>query len=457
MATRSGQCADPALSRWLISCNIGHSKEGVATRLPESDSSSSSSSQCFAAGFHRKISECGSSSWRVVLRVVVVIILLGGGIALWLYHRTRECLPQLDGEIHVAGLKAPVEVLRGPHGVPHLRGQSVEDVCFAQGYVTAQDRLWQMDLSRRRAEGELAEILGGRALNLDIEVRTLGFPEVLKRGVADLGPDAKAMFDAYARGVNDFIDTHQDDLPIEFFILHYKPRRWTVEDSLAVALNMAKVLSTTWPDDLYREQVHSEVSSQLYDDLFPATTPLDHPVAELSATRTPAKTGPAKSTKANKKAKPTTAKPARSRRGKRSRRRLRRRTSAVLVPDRVAERGQAPQSRALSLPRSLDAGNGRVFSAEDLMFGAAISELPQGALEPPALGSNNWVVSGAHTASGKPLLANDPHLHHSIPGVWYMIHLKAPGLDVTGVSLPGLPLVVIGHNQSIAWGMTNTG
>jgi penicillin G amidase len=400
----------------------------------------------------QKYNENGWSIWVTSGVVVAILIVLAGAIAFWLYHRTRECLPQLDGEIREAGLKAPVEVLRDSHGVPHVRAQSVEEACFAQGYVTAQDRLWQMDLSRRRAEGDLAEILGRRALQLDIESRTLGFPEVLKRGVANLDPHSQAVFQAYARGVNAFIDTHLNDLPIEFFILHYKPRPWTVEDSLAVALNMAKVLNTTWPADLYREHIHAEISQQLYDDLFPATTPLDHPVAELSLVKKPT---------------PPSA-PKTKREKRRPERRRRRRASAK--PPAVAARSvtnaaslapaeyHAPSSCPESDPNSSVGTASRVDPpVEDAMFEAAMSELGGDPLGPPALGSNNWVVSGAHTASGKPLLANDPHLHHSVPSVWYMIHLEAPGLDVSGVSLPGLPLVIIGHNQSIAWGMTNTG
>ncbi|HUY12949.1 MAG TPA: penicillin acylase family protein [Terriglobia bacterium] len=406
-------------------------------------------------------SEQGSAFWRVVLAIVGVVALLAGAITFWLYHRARQSLPQLDGEIQLDGLKSPVEVLRDPRGVPHLRAQSVEDLCFAQGYITAQDRLWQMDLSRRRAEGELAEILGERGLKLDVEVRTLGFPEVLKRGVAGLDPDTKAMFAAYARGVNAFMETHQDDLPIEFLILDYKPRPWTVEDSLSVALNMAKVLSTTWPDDLYREQVHSKVSQQLYDDLFPATTPLDHPVAELAAKATSAKKKAAKR-------KPATMRRAAPGRRKRLKRRRRvpagaRQNLATIGTSSAAGHKQSLEGTASGGETGPSSGleqewkDGAGATAEDLMFGPAMAELPDGALEPPVLGSNNWVVSGAHTASGKPLLANDPHLHHTIPSVWYMIHLKSPQMDVTGVSLPGLPLVVIGHNQSIAWGLTNTG
>jgi penicillin amidase len=412
--------------------------------LPKFKSSPRFISSCPApnprASLPRKINEKGLTIFRVVLMVLVVVMVMAAVASVWLYHRTRKCLPQLDGEIQLQGLKAPVEVLRDVHGVPHLRAQSLEDACFAQGYVTAQDRLWQMDISRRRAKGQLAEILGERGLKLDIEVRTLGFPEVLKRGAAELDPDSRALFAAYARGVNAFMESHRDNLPIEFFILHYEPRPWTIEDSLAVALNMAKVLNTTWPEDLYREKVHSKVSDDLYEDLFPATTPLDHPVAELSI-----------------KARPNQLPRAPHKRRRRAFSDPQEYPSSTAASSFVAARRESWQPSAAGFAKQQGLGEDAATSAQDVMFSAALSALPDGAIEPPALGSNNWVVSGSHTASGKPLLANDPHLHHSIPSVWYMIHLKAPNLDVSGVSLPGLPLVVIGHNEKIAWGMTNTG
>ena len=202
----------------------------------------------------------------------------GGG---WLYWRARACLPQLDGTVQVAGLSAPVEVLRDARGVPHLRASSLEDLFFAQGYVTAQDRLWQMDLSRRLAEGELSEVFGERTQRMDIENRTLGFRQVSERALAELSPEARAPLTAYANGVNAFIASHQGRLPIEFLLLNYQPRPWREVDSLGVALNMAKTLSTTWGVDLMRERIRAKLGPELSADLFPDHSPLDEPVAEL--------------------------------------------------------------------------------------------------------------------------------------------------------------------------------
>ncbi|MBZ5564629.1 MAG: penicillin acylase family protein [Acidobacteriia bacterium] len=330
---------------------------------------------------------------RVLLSLLLLVVLVAAGAGIWVYHRCRASLPQLDGKLRVAGLSAPVEVRRDARGVPHLRAQSLEDLFFAQGYVTAQDRLWQMDLVRRLAEGDLSEIFGERTLRIDIENRTLGFRQAAERALAEMDPDSARMLSAYARGVNAFIATHDKQLPIEFALLGYHPRPWGAVDSFGVALNMAKVLSTTWPIDLMREHIRAKIPADLYADLFPDHSAYDHPVAELPPAPAPGKSKPGNE------------------------------SSLDLIPlDPVLESLSEPEEYSWA-----------------------------------GLGSNNWVVSGAHTETGKPLLANDPHLGHSIPSVWYMIHLKAPGLDVSGVSLPGLPLVIIGHNARIAWGMTNTG
>ncbi|HEV2234558.1 MAG TPA: penicillin acylase family protein [Terriglobia bacterium] len=334
---------------------------------------------------------------RVLIFLVALCVALVACAAWYVYSRIHRSLPQLDGTIQVGGLKARVEVRRDARGVPHLSAQSLEDLFFAQGYVTAQDRLWQMDLSRRLAFGELSEIFGERVLSLDIENRTLGFRQVAERAVQELDTDSQKLLAAYTRGVNAFISTHSDRLPVEFLLLRYKPRPWEVMDSFGVALNMAKALNTTWPDELMRERIRAKVGLDLYIDLFPDRSPLDHPVAEM----VPA--------------------PA----------------SAPGAPAKQAQISPQPN------PQELDP--------------VLASLLPASGESTAGLGSNNWVLSGAHTQSGKPLLANDPHLNHSVPSVWYMIHLKTSGLDVSGVSLPGLPLVVIGHNERIAWGMTNTG
>ena len=361
----------------------------------------------------------------ISLLILLLLIIVGGGG--WLYWRARASLPQLEGAIQVAGLSAPVEVLRDARGVPHLRASSLQDLFFAQGYVTAQDRLWQMDLSRRLAEGELSEVFGERTLRLDLENRTLGFRQVSQRALAELSPEARAPLTAYANGVNAFIASHRDRLPIEFLLLNYQPRPWGEIDSLGVALNMVKTLNTTWRTDLMRERIRAKLGPELSADLFPDHSPLDEPVAELPPGR---KVPPQK-----KQADPPP-------------------NSGDLDPSLLdePEAGLPPgnpaipqRKQAIPLPGSGDL---------DPTLAALLSA---GGDRNPGLGSNNWVVSGAHTQSGKPLLANDPHLDHSVPSVWYMIHLKAPGLNVSGVSLPGLPLVIIGHNEKIAWGMTNTG
>lgn len=329
---------------------------------------------------------------RLGIYLLILALLITAAAAGYAYRRIKQCLPQLDGTIQTPGLTSKVEVRRDARGVPHLRAQSLEDLLFAQGYVTAQDRLWQMDLSRRLAFGELAEVFGESLVPRDVENRTLGFRQVAERAVEEMDSETKKLNAAYTRGVNAFIESHKDSLPIEFSLLSYKPRPWEPVDSFGVALNMAKALNTTWPDELMQERIRSQVTPELYADLFPDRSPLDYPVA-----------------------------------------------APVPAPAKL------PQHSGIKPPpgnKPLDPVLASLLPSHETSIG---------------LGSNNWVLSGTHTQSGKPLLANDPHLGHSVPSVWYMIHLKAPGLNVTGVTFPGLPLVVIGHNERIAWGMTNTG
>jgi penicillin amidase len=344
--------------------------------------------------------------------VLIAVVLLAAGAGAWVYWRIHACLPQLDGTARLEGLQGKVQVLRDAHGVPHIQAASLDDLTFAQGYVTAQDRLWQMDLSRRIAQGRLSELFGSRTLHSDIENRTLGMRQAAEHSVKDLDPEERRLLRDYARGVNAYIRTHQNRLPIEFLLLRYHPEPWRESDSLEVALNMARLLNTSWRDELMRERVQSKLgSSRLEFDLFPARSPLDRPVAQLS----PAPSAPAE---------PASAGPSGS---------------------------TTPQPRILQPPGEAGVRLRNNLAGFDPMLRALESSSSY-----TGVGSNNWVVSGAHTRSGKPLLANDPHLPHGVPSVWYMVHLEAPGLDASGVSLPGLPMVIIGHNRHIAWGVTNT-
>ncbi|HKM89434.1 MAG TPA: penicillin acylase family protein [Candidatus Acidoferrales bacterium] len=338
--------------------------------------------------------------------LAVVAILTGW----WTIRRT---LPQLDGSAVLPGLRAEVQVQRDALGVPHIRAQSLEDLLTAQGYVVAQDRLWQMDLLRRVAAGELSEIFGEVAYDHDVESRTLGFAQAADAAVAAMPPDRRAMLDAYARGVNLYIEQRGGRLPVEFLLLRYKPRPWAARDTLLIAANLYKELTGFWNEQMLRAEVSQVVGPELANDLYAATADSrwDHPLVGLAPE--PVKGTPARP-----------AKPARR--------------PAKLLED-------TPLEHAAQLP-----------SAPSSQWSPADGPLP--VLDDGfrgAGGSNNWVVNGSRTSSGHPLLANDTHLTFTAPCIWYLLHLTAPGWNVKGFTFPGGPLVVIGHNERIAWGFTN--
>jgi penicillin amidase len=304
--------------------------------------------------------------------------------------------------VGVPGLKRPVTVRRDDRGIPYVEAENEEDLYFMQGYVTAQDRLWQMELLRRTARGELAEIFGRAALEEDKRHRTLGFARVVEGVAPAMSPQARAAVDAYARGVNAYIDSlDAKSLPPEFQILGIRPRPWTAADSSVVGKNFAEALSTTWRIDLMRA-AFSDLPAQKLKELFPVTSPLDVLVVgtdskkEVSESET-----------------------------------MRTRTEVL--------------ANSLALLRSL---------SEDEAV-ARRSQERAGLYAEDLAASNNWVVSGKHTVTGKPLLANDPHLAPSTPSIWYMVHLSAPNLRVAGVTAAGAPGVIIGHNERVAWGVTN--
>jgi penicillin amidase len=256
-------------------------------------------------------------------------------------------LPQTTGSITLP-ISGEATIARDRYGVPHITAASVEDAMVLQGFVTAQDRMWQMDAMRRLAAGELAEIVGPVALDADRQARRLRIHRVAEEQYRTLPEADRALLVAYARGVNSYIDSYRGRYPLEFTLLGYDPRPWTPVDSMLAALQMYRILTESW---------HSDIRKQ-----------------------------------------------------------------GMLAG------GDAAKVNALFTARS-----GRESQP----------------------GSNAWAVSGAHTASGKPILENDPHLELNAPSAWYMIHLKAPGLNVIGVSLPGMPSVIVGHNERIAWGVTN--
>jgi penicillin amidase len=376
---------------------------------------------------------------RSLLRVlfgVLCVLLLAAAVTLW-YFIYRP-LPQLDGTLHLPGLQKEVIVERDNWGVPHIRAASVEDMVEAQGYVMAQDRLWQMDLLRRVARGQLSEILGPATINIDKQFRTLGFSRAADRDYSQVDPATRSVFEAYARGVNHFIEQHSEQLPIEFTLLKYKPAPWSPTDTLVISGYMYETLTDTWEEELDRAKVTDKVGPDRAHNLFSPDAAMDHfvvgdpNIANDGSQRSRVDPDDEDDDDDDMeddgvlKAKATTADPV----------------------------GANRRARLLQSPASTE-------SAPDLTTALATSVL--GYLHDSqseirhSLGSNNWVVSGAHTATGKPLLANDTHLELSIPPIWYEIHLTAPGWNVKGFTLPGAPFVVIGHNDHIAWGFTNNG
>lgn len=335
-----------------------------------------------------------------MLRLIAVglIVLLVGGV----HIVVERPMPQISGTLHIVGLQDRVEVIRDKWGVPHIYAQNEEDLFFAQGYVTAQDRLWQMDLNRRAGHGRLSEIFGKAALRADKTVRTLGLHRFAEASAQNLSPQARRIVEAYARGVSAFINTHRNRLPLEFMLLGYKPEPWTVEDTIAVFGPLAQILQSNMYDQVRRARARMILGEEKLKELDVDYSPEGTFLIDAK--------GRGKIASESKASRPSTL------------------TSFQLQP---------------RTPEALEA-----FAADY----AAVARLAPDASE--VLGSNNWVVDGTLTDTGKPYLANDPHFDPQQPGHFYEVHLSGPGWNVTGVSIPGIPGVALGHNEHIAWGAT---
>jgi len=349
---------------------------------------------------------------RAVGGFALLLVVVAAGLVLYLRHAIGSALPQIDGAEKAAGLQAPVTVTRDTQGVPTISAANLPDLLFAQGYTTAADRLWQMDALRRHAAGELAEILGPGLVEHDRRQRYLQIRAAADRAVAQLPADQLAQLEAYARGVNAYIDAHGDALPPEFRLLAYKPARWTPRDSLLVSLAMWQDLSTEFPRTMDREALSAHLPTDLLADLYPVGSWRDQPPASQGRDLT--------------------------------------------APHAVEQIPLDPSQSRLRVPAT------RVAPGDLLAVSAALAGT--GRCEGCRSGSNNWAVSGARTASGAPLLANDMHLSLAIPDIWYEASLHADlggkaavRMDVTGFTLPGVPFVIVGRNARVAWGVTNLG
>jgi len=322
-------------------------------------------------------------------------------LAAFVLFVSTACLAQTPTQtLSVSGLKETVTVRRDERGIPYIEAKTDADLFFAQGYATAQDRLWQMDLYRRVARGETAELFGKSVLEEDKRWRKFGFAQIAEKSLQYLTPKLKAALENYSRGVNAYMATlNKDTLPIEFQLLQYSPREWRPTDTIVIGKILSDALSTTWDIDLLRASIQS-LPKEKQADLLNQVTPFDVILfGKDSKIQSP---------------------------------KSKVQSQLQITGDLL----QIAETEAAIRKSSLE----RIgFYAEDLAA------------------SNNWVISGKRTADGKPLLANDPHLQPNAPGIWYLSHLSTPTMRVSGVTFPGVPGIVLGHNESIAWGATNVG
>jgi penicillin amidase len=324
----------------------------------------------------------------VILVIIVIILIVALGVVGFI--SVRRSFPNTEGVIQIPGLYAPIEVYRDSFGIPHIYASSEHDLFMAQGFVHAQDRFWQMEFSRRIGAGRLSEIMGEPALEQDAFIRTLGWHRVASQELELLTSEERSVLEAYAEGVNTYLDTNKGRLGLEFTILgligvKFEPEPWTPVNTITWAKVMAWNLSGNMETELTRANIAARLGTSAVNTLMP-------PYADDSPLIVPY---------------PLTG------------------STIQSVPDAAFD------------THFLGSGDG--------------------------IGSNNWVISGSRTETGMPILANDPHLGIQMPSIWYELGLHCEPVgpecpyNIVGATFAGVPGVIIGHNDHIAWGVTNLG
>jgi len=357
---------------------------------------------------------------RVFLRValILLLVLVAGAVAgaFWARAELRGSLPQLDGRRQLPGLTAAVRITRDALGIPTVHAFNRFDAARATGFLHAQDRFFQMDLARRRAAGELSALVGARALPLDRDIRIHRFRAEAQRAVGLLAAADRELLDAYAAGANAGLQALEAP-PFEYLVLRQTPAAWKPEDSLLVVLSMFVTLQDD--DGSYEATLgtmQQRLPAAMMDFLAPRGTEWDTPLVGAPFELPP-----------------------------------------VPGPDVYDLRSRRAGKRPVIVPQQLD------FERVDLGGGGWELELDERLRATAAIGSNNFAVAGSLTADGRALVANDMHLGIRVPNTWYRASLEWPDEErggelqrLTGVTLPGVPALVVGSNSHVAWGFTNT-
>lgn len=328
-------------------------------------------------------------------RIILILLILTFATAIWFL---RAGVPGKNATYELKGLSHNVEIIKDGHGIPYISAKTREDAAFALGFVHAQDRLFQMDMMRRYASGELSEVLGKRTLTTDKFMRNFRFRARARDDFEHLSPHVKKSLEAYADGVNAYMNEREEKLSPEFFVLQYEPKPWTAIDSLLWQKNMSLLLSHNWKNELLRTQMKGIIPEKDMSKFWPPS-PQNSPVTVPGADRKPAVEA-------------------------------------------------SPTSEAAPSSVILDDKNIQTEDADDQAF---LEDLPS-----PQQASNAWVLDGRHTVSGKPLLANDPHLKLDTPSTWYLVRIDLPDTVLAGASAPGIPGIILGRTATLAWGCTTT-
>lgn len=363
---------------------------------------------------------------RLIVIAVVLLLVAGiGGGTFWGINTVRASFPQTTGSLQLSGLNDPVTVRRDGHGIPQVYADSSKDLFAAQGYVQAQDRFWEMDVRRHMTAGRLSEMFGKSQVKTDAFLRTLGWRRVAEREYKQLSASTKANLRSYSAGVNAYLKKHKGSAAsVEYAALgltnDYTPHKWSPVDSIAWLKAMAWDLRSNMTDETDRALMSSRLTGKQVKDLYPAY-PYSRNKSIVRDGRLPSRD----------------------------------------EDFDAADSGGSPSSQSAPLgPKRALHNAGSTLNAAN----AKLEKIP-GSLGPSGsgVGSNSWVVSGKYTTTGKPLLANDPHLAPQLPSVWYQMGLhcrtvsKSCPYNVSGFTFSGMPGVVIGHNEQVSWGMTNLG
>jgi penicillin G amidase len=319
---------------------------------------------------------------KILIAFFSILLLVAIGGYFYINHMATKSLPEYNGEITLKGFKDKVVIRRDNFAIPHIIASNEEDLYRATGYVIAQDRLWQMDLIRRATMGRLSELFGADFVDVDLKFRALRISDKSKLVLENTDTTIRIALQAFADGINLYMENQMDKLPPEFLILGYKPEPWKIEHSANLIGYMAWDLTSSWESEVLLHQLHAKLDSVRYSQILPN---------------------------------------------------LAKQKTYTYGQEKLAYSEMEYRTSLLSATSKLRDLGIDVFS-----------------------GSNNWAVSGKKSTTGQPILANDMHLGFGAPGIWYQIHQVVEGkLDVSGLMLPGAPFVICGHNNAIAWGMTN--